>query len=345
MSLQKKKTSPYWYAVIYMDGKHQWISTKCEKKLDAQAVHDEIKIRFDNKKRARRIAALLGETLPGDNSIPVKEAWKNYTMLKPDGSRASKKYFSPFREWLKVNHPECILVGQINKPVAVEFLYNNYGEKAPKTFNNVKSALSTIWKTLQIKCDIDNPWKIIPNREPDSQRYRAFADGEIIKILKKSKGFWHDAVLIALYTGLRRKDITFLQREQIKSDFIELYPSKTKRHARAVYIPIHKELKKLLKKYESQSDYLFPDMVRQYDTGVYNEAFGKILSAADIHDNKNGKASFHSLRSTFVTRCEENGIDIKVIQGIVGHNSPSMTRHYSEDKISARQILKLPSVL
>ena len=341
MSIHKQKASPYWYAVIYMDGRHQWISTKCKKKDDALAVHDEIKARYQVRQRSRKIAALLGEPLPEDNSLPIRKAWNIYKTLRPDAPAASMKYFIPFREWLIKYHPDCLDIAQVNKTIAVDYLYSKYQDKAPKTFNNVKSALSSIWTTLEIKADLNNPWIKIPNRAPDSLRYRAFTDQEIIKILKNTSGFWHYATIIGIYTGLRRKDITFLQWEQIKDDYIELIPSKTKRHARAVYVPLHEELKKLLKTIPKKGPYLFPKIIKQYDTGVYNEAFGKILQECKIENTNDGKASFHSLRSTFVTRCEEHGISRQIIQGIVGHNSPTMTKHYSDDKVSALQILTL----
>ena len=60
-------------------------------------------------------------------------------------------------------------------------------------------------------------------------------------------------------------------------------------------------------------------------------------------DSKEGKASFHSLRATFITRCEEHGIPRQVLQGIVGHKSPMMTELYSQDKESGKVLRTLPT--
>jgi integrase len=341
MSLQKRKTSPYYYAVLYMDGRQQWISTKCKGKADAQAVHDEIKIRYQTRKREIKIAALLGEPLPENNSLQIKDTWETYCQLKPDWADTSRKHFNIFYQWFIMRYPKTMDISQVSKQIAVEYLYSNYIEKAPKTFNNVKSALSAIWHTLQIKADFDNPWKKIPNRALDSQKYRAFSRKEVKQVLDNSTGFWHYAALFAIYTGLRKKDITLLKWSDIKKDHIELEPAKTKRYGRSVYIPLHAEIKKALKTIPRNSEHLFPDYADRVGSFAYRTEFTALIKSLDISDTAAGKASFHSLRATFITRCEESGIDRKVIQGIVGHSSPSLTAYYSEDMESAKVLLNL----
>ena len=41
------------------------------------------------------------------------------------------------------------------------------------------------------------------------------------------------------------------------------------------------------------------------------------------------KKSFHSLRTTFVTRCAEADIPLEIVKSVVGHSSVSMTDHYT----------------
>ena len=65
---------------------------------------------------------------------------------------------------------------------------------------------------------------------------------------------------------------------------------------------------------------------------------------SQVSDDRHCKASFHSLRSTFITNCEERGISRSAIQGIVGHGSPHMTERYSEDKKSGIILKYMPSI-
>ena len=69
-----------------------------------------------------------------------------------------------------------------------------------------------------------------------------------------------------------------------------------------------------------------------------------LFKTCKVLDTKDGKASFHSLRATFITRCEEAGIPRSAIRGMVGHVSDVTTDNYSQDKVTPRLILNLPYV-
>jgi hypothetical protein len=55
-----------------------------------------------------------------------------------------------------------------------------------------------------------------------------------------------------------------------------------------------------------------------------------------------GKASFHSLRASFITRCDEAGVSRIATKGVAGQTEDSITDLYSHDKETAKQILNLP---
>ncbi|HBM17092.1 MAG TPA: hypothetical protein DD381_12225 [Lentisphaeria bacterium] len=63
----------------------------------------------------------------------------------------------------------------------------------------------------------------------------------------------------------------------------------------------------------------------------------------NITDTDKGKASFHSLRKTFVTRCKAAKIDTKTVAGIVGHMDEELTTYYNSNHDEAKAILALPS--
>ena len=54
------------------------------------------------------------------------------------------------------------------------------------------------------------------------------------------------------------------------------------------------------------------------------------------------EVGFHSLRHTFVSLCREAGAPLAVVEAIVGHSNPAMTRHYTHTgEAAARSAIAL----
>lgn len=339
--LLKRKNSPFWYAVLRVGGKQTWTSTKCASKKDAQAFHDEIRLRLQNQRRRSILARLTGEPTQEPHPLKISLAWAQNAKINPNAGDSARKQFAKFEKWY-IRTCGDTDISLITRDTAIRYL-DTYKKQSAKTSNNAKAALSNVWKTILPYTDAKlNIWHEIPNRSLiDVVPFRPFSDGEVNALLKKSTGFWHSAILIAYYTGLRQKDIRCLRWTQISADSIELVPAKTVRLKKSVYIPIHPELKKLFSELKNDSEYVFPAYSKNSSDCYFETSFSELLEKCKITDNKHGRASFHSLRTTFITRCEEAGIPRSVIQGIVGHGSPVMTEHYSHDRLSARAITAL----
>ncbi len=56
--------------------------------------------------------------------------------------------------------------------------------------------------------------------------------------------------------------------------------------------------------------------------------------------------SFHSLRHTFVSLAANAGVPLAIVQAIVGHSNPAMTRHYFHESTDALKnaVATLPDV-
>jgi len=59
------------------------------------------------------------------------------------------------------------------------------------------------------------------------------------------------------------------------------------------------------------------------------------------------EVGFHSLRHTFVSLCRESNAPLAVVESIVGHSSPAMTRHYTHvgELAAGVAVRALPSVV
>ncbi len=347
--LFKQKGSPYWYAVIYTEaGKEKkWFSTKCKSRKDAKVIEKELKVLYEKKRQEKHLNRILGKKQVEPTTILVSNIVKKYEEFKKMNP-TNLKILIKFLSWLEKKHYAIRTINDIDKHIALEYMGLEYKDSAPKTYNNVKSALNSIWKVLAIY-DIKNPWDIIPNKSGDSKPYRAFTDIEVRKILEYTKsGFWYNMVLISYYTGLRLKDVVFLKWDSVHKDHLELIPEKTKRFKRAVYVHLHPVLIDLLKSISHNSDYVLGIDGKdhpKYNSGHFNLQFPLILDKCNICDNSQGVASFHSIRSTMITRCEEKGIDRNVVMSMVGHTNIAQTARYSQDLESGKIISVLPDLL
>jgi len=59
------------------------------------------------------------------------------------------------------------------------------------------------------------------------------------------------------------------------------------------------------------------------------------------------EVGFHSLRHTFVLLCRERNAPLAVVESIVGHSNPAMTRHYTHvgELAASQAVAALPSVM
>lgn len=339
--LIKQKNSPYFYAVITV-GKNriQKFSLKTVILSEARYYHSQLYKKYFDIRKHDHIKMILDiPLLNEDKKICLNEAVTKVQELK-DIAKDSLATFKRFLIWIRKNYPKIVFIDDIDKITALAFLRDNYSLSAPKSYNTVKSALSSFWKPLKMYC-IENVWLSIPNKTTvDSKGYRSLTDNEVKRILDNSEGFWHYASLISYYTGLRKIDIFILKWSEIHDSYIELIPKKTKRYKKAVYIPLHSDLINLFNKLPRNSEYVFPDACKKYSSGTFHKQYKAILIQSGVMG-----ASFHCLRSTFITKAESFGISREVLMGVVGHSSPHMTERYSHDKESAKKITEIPSIL
>jgi hypothetical protein len=59
------------------------------------------------------------------------------------------------------------------------------------------------------------------------------------------------------------------------------------------------------------------------------------------------EVGYHSLRHSFVSMCREAGAALSVVESIVGHSSPAMTRHYTHtsELAATAAVAALPGVM
>ena len=156
-------------------------------------------------------------------------------------------------------------------------------------------------------------------------------------IQAKYDGFL-ELFILELATGMRRGEILGLQWDDLNmktgvlkisrqvvllNGKIHISEPKTKKSIRTIILP--KDIIKILKEYKKTVDskWLFPSPAKE-DMPRNPSAIRKIL-ARTLKKAGCKHIRFHDLRHTFATTALANGMDIKTLSAIIGHNSAETT--------------------
>lgn len=133
-----------------------------------------------------------------------------------------------------------------------------------------------------------------------------------------------DLFLIGCYTGLRFSDIKTLRQEHIKDGWLVKKMVKT---GFIVEIPIDTLFKGNMLQIIDKYDGDIGNLTKQTKDNAYvNRVLREMLDKVGA----DAKVTFHSSRHTFATLLGQRGIDITVIQKLLGHQKLTTTQIYRE---------------
>ena len=185
----------------------------------------------------------------------------------------------------------------------------------------------------------DNPFASIRRVKPDAETREAFTTEELKLIYDNLDGFTRPLFMMAVWTGLREGDICTLKWSEV--DLIHrLITRKTRKTGTTVQIPIADQLYTMLTATaRTESEYVFPKHAEMYlaNSDGVSYRVKKFLEGLGIQTTRvpEGRTraisvkDLHSCRHTFCYYAGIAGIPLAVVQSIVGHMSPEMTKHYS----------------
>jgi integrase len=239
---------------------------------------------------------------------------------------------------------------QITARIALGYMTDHYADRAPKTWNNIIGILDVVFRLCLIETGLDaSPFhSLMKRRLTETKHYRPLTVDEFRRTFAICNLQWQTLSLIGWHTGARletcKKIAVMLYRQDAES--LTVMPGKTARFGRAVFIPIHKELRAWMAHVRASVSAEEIDAwdIHQINGSDRRSYYVAALRRAGVFDTEDGKASFHSLRNSFITRCDAAGIPRQATRGIVGQVSDDTTDLYSHDKTAALAILSLPSV-
>ena len=195
----------------------------------------------------------------------------------------------------------------------------------------------------------DNPFDCLKSKQTKTINKRELSLAELNQLLEEAQGELRLLFSLGAYTGMRLKDAVLCRWENIDllNNYIQVKPAKTERFNKFINLPILPPLKKELDALNicEKSEFILPTLACRYTSHRSNltKDIRKVFDNAKIYRNNNGTIGFHSLRHTFVSECARAGVSLAIIQELVGHGSPAMTRHYThiDKETTSAQINKL----
>lgn len=284
--------------------------------------------------------------------------------VSPDTLIRHKYKWTNFLEWLKSNYSEKLNLNEITKDIAKEYadILLNTGI-SNKVYNETLNLLFRALDTFKEEAELlVNPFDkaYISRRTKNVISRKEFSEEQTLKLLEsipklnipdiaELEVLFH----IGTWSGLRLKDACLLKWENVdfSTNNIFAVPFKTRKHDTSVKIPIHPALHGFLIKASvwRANEYVLPNLAFKYkknnnSSDVIGKYIRRILQHnAFINTNEANRLSapclygFHSLRYTFVCACAKRGVPATLVQEIVGHLNPAMTRHYTRFDNSFRQ--------
>ncbi len=189
----------------------------------------------------------------------------------------------------------------------------------------------------------DNPVGKIRLDVPASQR-RGFTAEEVEKLLLCANGEWKGMIILGYETSLRLGDIAMLQWSSVFLDgqMIHVTPSKTKRFAKTVSIPMTQRVVDLLTPMIPKTEgvqYLFPHASVHYRTDGAKSLSAQFHSLSKRAGVQNG--GFHGLRHSFVSRLVDAGINHLTIMSMTGHSVGEIGRYAHPSDQAKREALTM----
>lgn len=380
------KRNKIYHACWTVNGKKVMKSTRKTDKKDAKAKLDELMSAFhlvDDVKtlehiageiqgRKTEIARINDERNP---ALTITDAWQSFVASpnRPDsGPETLQQYsfqFNRFARWMKETHPTTTAMRDVTKEIAQEYASHLQGKGvAAGTFTKHVRLLHLVFATVADKARLTaNPWikDNITRRKAPPQSRRELTFAELRTVCESAKGELRPLLALGIYTGLRLGDCCTLRwcEVDLTLGFIRRLPNKTARKGASVKIPLHTTLRAILKEIHKakRGEYVVPELAALYTSRkryLITDRIQGHFKTCGITTQKPGTGEgtdhravvdvgFHSFRHSFVSICRAANVPLSVVESLVGHSNPAMTRHYTHtsEEAALAAMSSLPSVL
>ncbi len=318
--------------------------------------------------------------------LTLAGAWSAYKTAtnRPDSGKATlreyESHMEQFTTWISETHRAAKLLRDVDRATAEQYAAHLLGRNlSGNRFNKHINCLALVFRVLADKARLTtNPWAGIQRRRQVAQSRRELTVDELKTVCARAAGELRTLFALGIYTGLRLGDCCTLRWGEVDlaRRIIRRIPNKTsRRNPTPVLVPVHAALCSVLRDIstDKRGEYVLPELASLYVKGAYRvtdqvqahfvacgiNPYKPGTGMASAEKGKDGEpipgtalravveVGFHSLRHTFVSLCREANAPLSVVEAIVGHSNPAMTRHYTHtgDDAAAAAVALLPAIM
>ena len=218
-----------------------------------------------------------------------------------------------------------------------------------KASGNINANLSGLKCLYEVTLDDPSRLKKIKRVNPPRKIPQILSVEEVTRLIEAAGSLKNQALLSVAYgAGLRRNEVVHLKISDIDSErmLIRVEKGKGAKDRNAMLSPtLLKVLRDWYRFAQRQNrmlngGWLFPgqDPVNPITARQLNRVFHQACDAAGLDK----PVTLHSLRHSFATHLLESGVDIRVIQVLLGHEKLTTTARYSQVATNTLREVKGP---
>lgn len=316
ITIHKHKTCKTWYARYRDNGIQHYLSARTQ-----QECYDKLKITL-KKIEQRNLKKLKEPTKPKEPKVPKSMSfieWYNkwLELYKKDVKSGTLKDYK-----CSMNYLTEIFNKPMNQITSIDILEKlnqiTFKRRKQLAYELLKSLFDKAFKNEIIQ---KNVMLVIDKPKHTKINGNALSNEDETKLEKILIEKNADMFLVCLYQGLRRGEMLALTIEDIDFEKKTLSINKSLNQKSKIDVtkniysnrvmPLFDKTLKILEKYKNVQGRIF-------DIGYITceRRFREIVQGVESKT----KYTIHSLRHTFVTRCQEQNIPLHIIQRWVGHN-------------------------
>ncbi|KXX70958.1 tyrosine-type recombinase/integrase [Flammeovirga sp. SJP92] len=233
--------------------------------------------------------------------------------------------------------------GQQSKTLLEQFLFHLVSvEKRSDSYQN--QALNAVKFYLEKVLERDYCYYNVQRPRKKDKLPVVLSTEEIKSIFSNIKNLKHKAILMTIYSaGLRIGELIDLEIKDVDSKrmLIRIVEGKGNKDRNTILSEKNLQILRAYFKVYRPKKYLFEGEKegRKYS----RTSVAKILKRAVSKSKIQKRVTIHTLRHTFATHLLENGVDLRYIQSLLGHNSAMTTQIYTH--VSTKVVSEIKSPL
>jgi integrase/recombinase XerD len=246
------------------------------------------------------------------------------------------KYFSEFVNFFRSNDIDSFERDDIESYIKlVRDSKNVSTQYTHMLINAIKFYYEKVLGRQRERYEITRPQKefTLPN---------VMSENEVQQLLKSNDNLKHKCILLLIYSaGLRRSEILNIKISDLSKDRNMLFirGAKGRKDRYTIFSDkIRGKLRQYYLEYKPKSWLFEGQYGERYSAGSIQKIFDKAKQKAGIQR----RVTTHCLRHSFASHLIENGVDIKIIQELMGHNSIKTTEIYAHVVMKKLEKIKSP---